>query len=157
MRTWLNNIFMNKAFAEEEKKAILTTMADNSSSQCYSGCSTNGGNNTQDQIFLLSYAEARKYFGVKYWLDDSGAVQNMKAQVTPTAYASAQGAYTSNDNKTDEGDNSGWWWLRSPGNDQSLGLTVSTDGSFYNGRVTFGNVCVRPALWVDLDADAFTP
>ncbi len=157
MRTWLDNTFMNKAFTEEEKKAILTTMVDNSSSQCYSGCSTNGGNNTQDQIFLLSYAEARKYFGVKYWLDDRGAVQNMKAQVTPTAYASAQGAYRSNDNKTEEGDNSGWWWLRSPGNDQSFGLTVSTDGSFYNGRVTFGNVCVRPALWVDLNADVFAP
>lgn len=39
------------------------TTVDNSKAQGYSGYSTDGGNNTEDKVFLLSYAEANKYFG----------------------------------------------------------------------------------------------
>ena len=60
LRTWLNWTFYNKAFSSAEQSAILTTNVDNSKKQCYSGYSTDGGNNTQDKVFLLSYAEANK-------------------------------------------------------------------------------------------------
>lgn len=34
LRTWLNNVFYNKAFSAAEQKAIMTTTVDNSKSQC---------------------------------------------------------------------------------------------------------------------------
>ena len=149
LRTWLNDTFMNKAFTEEEQKAILTANVDNSSIQGYSGWSTHGGNNTQDQIFLLSYAGTNKYFDVTY-SDDN----NTKARVQPTAYAEKQGAYTSSSNKTADGDNAGWWWLRSPGDLQRGAALVSSAGSrdYY---VSYDSGCVRPALWVNLESGIF--
>ena len=149
LRTWLNSTFMNKAFAKEEQKAILTTTVDNSSSQGYSGWSTSGGNNTKDQIFLLSYAEANKYFGVTY--SDS----NTKARVKPTAYADKQGAFTSSSYKTADGDSAGWWWLRSPGDNQYSAAYVFYDGSPSSSSVDCDDICVRPALWVNLESGIF--
>ena len=150
LRTWLNDTFMNKAFTAEEQKAILTTSVINNSSQGYSGWSTSGGNNTQDQIFLLSYAGANKYFGVMH--NDSN---NTKARVKPTAYAEKQGAYTSSSNKAADGDNAGWWWLRSPGFFRSRAAYVDSGGSLDNYYVSSGNGCVRPALWVNLESGIF--
>ena len=150
LRTWLNSTFLNKAFTAEEQKAILTTSVINSSSQGYSGWSTSGGNNTQDQIFLLSYAEANKYFGVSY--DDRS---NIKARVKPTAYAEKQGAYTSSSCKTADDSSTGWWWLRSPGEDQRSAACVDTDGSLNYSNVNDDTGCVRPALWVNLESGIF--
>ena len=65
LRSWLNDEFLNAAFSTEEQSAILVTDVDNSDGQCYNGWGTSGGNNTQDRIFLLSYAEANKYLGVE--------------------------------------------------------------------------------------------
>ncbi len=153
LRTWLNGTFMNKAFTANEQTGILLTNVDNSSSQGYSGWSTSGGNNTQDKIFLLSYAEANQYLDVTY--DDS---KNMKSRVTPTAYAKKQGALTSYDYKTADGDESGWWWwLRSSGRIQSNAALVYFDGSLTYYYVTYGSACVRPALWVNIEAEVFNP
>ena len=147
LRTWLNSSFVNKAFTKKEQKAILTTTVDNSSDQSY--LATNGGNNTQDQIFLLSYAEANKYLDIEYW-DNSGADQKTKSRVTPTAYAEAQGASIYG-RKTADDDNTGWWWLRSPGDSQSRAAYVICIGSITYHVVNDGTGCVRPALWVDIE------
>ena len=150
LRTRLNSTFFNKAFSTEEQNAILTTSVDNSKSQRYSGWSTSGGNNTEDKIFLLSYAEANKYLGVT-WVDSD----NTKSRVAPTAYAEAAGASTSNSNKTADGKASGWWWLRSPGNTQDCAAGVSTAGSLDRYYVDNAFGCVRPALWVNLESGIF--
>ena len=145
LRTWLNNDFYNKAFSKTEQSAILTTTVDNSKSQGYSKWSTSGGNNTQDKIFLLSYAEANKYFGVTY--DNSN---NTKSRVQPTAYAISQGAYTNSDYKTSDGAAAGYWWLRSPGSYLNCAAYAYTDGSLRNLSVFYDLIAVRPALWIDL-------
>ena len=145
LRTWLNGTFYNKAFSSVEQAAILTTNVDNSKNQCYSGWSTSGGNNTQDKVFLLSYAEANKYFGVPY-----GNSSNTKSRVAPTAYAIAQGTWASSSNKTADGTDAGWWWLRSPGNYQDFAAVVDTDGSLRNITVNYVSGSVRPALWVNI-------
>lgn len=147
LRKWLNGTFYNKAFSSAEQAAILTTDVDNSKNQCYSGWNTSGGNNTQDKVFLLSYAEANKYFGVTY--DNSS---NTKSRVAPTAYAIAQGEWTSSSNKTADGTDAGWWWLRSPGYSQSRAADVNTDGSLYSSSVSLDSGSVRPALWVNIEA-----
>ena len=131
LRTWLNKDFLNAAFSAAEQAGIETTTVDNSEAQGYSGYRTNGGNNTQDKIFLLSYAEAWKYFG-----SDSARVS------TPTEYAKAQSS------------ESYVWWLRSPGYYQNYAAFVLSNGSCGYGSVilSFG---VRPALWVNLESGIF--
>lgn len=146
LRTWLNGMFYNKAFSSAEQAAILTTNVDNSKSQCYSGWNTSGGNNTQDKVFLLSYAEASKYFGVTY------NSSNTKSRVAPTAYAIAQGAEKNSSYKTADGIDAGWWWLRSPGAYQSSAAGVRTGGSLFFNDVNYDSGSVRPALWVNIEA-----
>ena len=145
---------MNKAFSSTEQSAILTTAVDNSSKQGYSGDNANGGNNTQDKVFLLSYAEANKYLGVEYWTV-TGADNNTKSRVAPTAYAIKQGAYTSIAYKAAEGTAAGWWWLRSPGFDQLRAAYVYIGGSLMSNSVDIGSGCVRPALWINLKSNIF--
>lgn len=148
LRTWLNGTFYNKAFSSAEQTAILTTNVDNSKKQCYGGWDTSGGNDTQDKVFLLSYAEANKYFGVTY--DNSN---NMKSRVAPTAYAIAQGAYIDSDDKADD-DNDIGWWLRSPGTYQECAAHVNADGFHFNYNVANDSGSVRPALWVNLNLES---
>lgn len=146
LRTWLNGTFYNKAFSGIEQVAILTTSVNNSQTQGYSGWSTSGGSNTQDKVFLLSYAEANGYFGATY--DNS---DNMKSRAAPTAYAIAHGAYTYFSDKTAADENAGWWWLRSPGYDRELATAVLTNGSLGNVYVNDTNT-VRPVIWVNIEA-----
>ncbi len=150
LRTWLNGEFMHHAFSKTEQGAILTTAVDNSKSQGYSKWSTDGGNNTQDKIFLLSYAEANKYLGVT-WEDSN----NMKSRVTPTAYALKAGARTSDSYTTADGEKAGWWWLRSPGNYRDFAAFVRGAGSLDDRSVSLVGAVVRPALWINLESDIF--
>lgn len=60
LRSWMNNEFMNAAFSAEEQSYILITEVDTGISQGYSEWHKFGENDTQDRIFLLSYAEANR-------------------------------------------------------------------------------------------------
>lgn len=149
LRSWLNSEFLNNAFSKEEQSAILLTEVDNSSGQGYSEWNTYGGNNTQDRVFLLSYAEANKYLGVTN-------MNNTGSRVAPTAYAMRNGAWTSDSYKTADGAVAGWWWLRSPGNNQYCAASVRLDGSLSrNSRVDYDKGVVRPAFWLNLESGIF--
>ena len=138
LRSWLNSTFLNAAFTADEQKAIQKTSVDNSKSQGNNNCSTSGGNNTTDQIFLLSYAEAGEYFG-----SDSDRI------CKPTAYAKTQGVYTYVSGNC-------WWWLRSPGTYQNYAAFVSTDGSLGHFNFVYSdNYAVRPAFWINLESEIF--
>lgn len=154
LRTWLNDTFFNKAFTPVEQDAILTTLVSNSQSQSYKTWISEICNSTNDKVFLLSYAEAHKYFNVEHWLID-GSEKNMAARVAPTAYAIAQGAWTHPFEKTTDDMPSGSWWLRSPGNPTKYTLLdqaarVYADGSTTSFAVYESDLMVRPALWVDI-------
>ena len=152
LRAWLNSEFLSNAFSAKEQSAILVTNVDNSSGQGF--WSTYGGDNTQDRIFLLSYAEANKYFGVQY-CSVSGSRQNTTARVTPTAYAIAQEAWTLASVQTADGEPAGVWWLRSPGNYREVAAGVDTDGSLNYFSVDYVKHVVRPAFWLNLEFDIF--
>ena len=145
LRDWLNGEFLQSAFSAEEQAAILTTAVDNSASQRYSKWNTDGGNNTQDQIFLLSYSEANRYLDVTDDDDD-----NTKARIAPTA--NAKGAWTSNVYLTADGVAAGWWWLRSPGNYQTNAAIVRPSGSLGHSIADSLYGVVRPAFWLNLDS-----
>ena len=150
LRAWLNSDFLNKAFSAEEQSAILTTTVDNSSSQGYNDLILIDGNNTQDKIFLLSYAEANRYLSVKYWKEDDG--NNTKSRVAPTDYAIETGAYSTDIYQTADGKPAGWWWLRMPGLSNFDAPYVHNGGSLYYEAVFRDYGVVRPAFWLNLYA-----
>ncbi len=150
LRAWLNGEFLNKAFNAAEQSVILMTKVDNSKSQGYSEWNTDGGNNTEDRIFLLSYAEANRYLGVTY--DD---INNLKSRVSLTTYALAQGAWINYSKKTENDADVGWWWLRSPGSIQYYAADVDAGGSLSSHDVLSGSDVVRPAFWINLESDSF--
>lgn len=150
LRTWLNDTFYNKAFNADAQAAILTTNVDNSKNQGNSEYSTNGGNNTMDKVFLLSYAEANRHFDIESWND--------AALIEPTAYAIAQGAeiYDDDDDDDDDDDvNRVDWWLRSPGYSQNVATIVDCGGASLVDFVNDTQTSVRPAMWVNLEALIF--
>ena len=145
LRTWLNGVFLDSAFSTDEQKAILTTEVDNSEAQGNNKWSTNGGNNTQDKLFLLSYAEANNLF-----------LDNNARMCAPTAYAIEQGAFYATYTYKVDDMASGWWWQRSPGLTERTAAYVSASGEHRNSNNVSNSVCsVRPAFWIDLEADAF--
>ena len=154
LRAWLNHSFLHSAFSTEEQSAILVTDVDNSSSQGYGKWTTEGGNNTQDRIFLLSCAEANRYLGVKHRDEDDG--HNTGSCVAPTAYAISKGARTNSGYKTADGEPAGWWWLRSPGLNHRYAAEAYNDGLLNYVQVDFGRCVVRPVMWVDLAALGIT-
>ena len=149
LRAWLNDTFLNDAFTAQEQSGILLTDVDNSSIQGWSEWSTDGGNNTRDRVFLLSCTEASQYFEVT----DSSIV-NLKSRVAPAARYK-EIVYTDSSFLTEDGMAAGDWWLRSPGRNQNEAAVVSISGAFIHVDVDVHNILVRPALWIDLDADLF--
>ena len=134
----MNGTFLSSAFTNAEQAYIPTVTVTADKNPKYS---TSAGNNTQDQVFLLSITEVEKYFST-----------DNDRMCVPTAYAIAQGAWTS-DSYSVGGAATCWWWLRSPGD--SGGAAVVGDGGsvYYNGcYVNDGSVCVRPALWINLES-----
>ena len=57
LRKWLNEQFYSSAFTADEQNSILETNVDNSRSQGMSLSNYLGGNDTEDNVFLLSDAE----------------------------------------------------------------------------------------------------
>ena len=136
LRKWLNETFLNAAFGADEQAAIQSTNVPAGRNPEYD---TNPGSATTDKVFLLSIDEAEKYFSS----DDARMCQ-------PTAYAVENGA-SKHDNGTS------LWWLRSPGYFQDLAAFVASVGLVgYPGEcVNYDYVCVRPALWVNLESGIF--
>ncbi len=150
LRKWLNGEFMETAFSTAEQSAIMSTAVYNSSSQGYTKFAADGGHNTLDRVFLLSYAEANRYLdGIDVNAD------NQKSIATPTAYATAHRTLTSDTYRTSGGKPAGMWWLRSPGNDPHYAACVAKDGSLSDAYVYHDNTFVRPALWINVESDIF--
>ncbi len=81
----------------EEQTAIKKTMVINEDSPYYG---TEGGNNTEDSIYLLSLSDIinKSYgFPTAYWCESASR------QAVPT-----------------NSEDASWWWVRSPGSDSDF-------------------------------------
>lgn len=132
LRRWLNSSFLDAAFSEAEQAMIPTVTV---SAEKNPRCNTDPGNATQDQVFLLSIAEASRYF-------TSDSARQCKA----TDYAIRQGVNTTS--------GSCWQWLRVPGQQQNYVARIHEDGYIiWEGIPAFMEEgAVRPVIWVDLGA-----
>ena len=131
IRAWLNNEFINKAFSNEENKAINTVELINKDNSKYG---TQGGKNTSDKLFLLSVSEVdeteeSKEYG--FWDKKTRKCKN--------------------DNFSEE---TYFWWLRSPGNSSHDAAVVYyygwVFGYGYDVQEPAGGI--RPALYLNLSS-----
>lgn len=139
LRKWLNEEFLESVFSKKERLAILPTIVENGPKHGNKQWTTDGGNNTQDYIFLLSIAEMEKYMGNN---DDL-----MIAQLTKSAYAQIKmkSHYANKDGKI-----VGLWWLRSPGYSKTHAAFVAFNGVVRSYAATQSECVVRPSMWIDL-------
>jgi uncharacterized protein YjdB len=146
LRNWLNNGFYSTAFSSAEKARIETSTVVNENNP---ENGTNGGNNTSDKLFLLSYSEATNTaYGFS---SDTG--RDTSRQVQGTDYSKSQGLYVYAGPYTSYTGNS-FWWLRTPGNAKSSACVLYYDGNIYgNGLSVFDtDYGIRPALKINLSA-----
>lgn len=136
LRSWLNGEFTETAFTAEERACIATATVDNSRAQGRSDNNGVPGRDTEDKVFLLSYAEAKLFFD-----DDAARV------CAPTDYAVRKGTALS-DYCFTEGHRACAWWLRSPGNKSDYAMEADFSGSCSDIGVCADSLGVRPALWV---------
>ncbi len=139
LREWLNDDFTGMAFNSAEQARIAAVTNQNPNNPEYG---TYGGLPTLDRVFVLSIEEAQRYFRSHY-----------DRKATPTEYAIKRGAaYTGCIRSLRNGNKTGEWWLRSPGDISHLAAYVHADGGIQlNGySVERCHVYVRPALWLHL-------
>ncbi len=167
LRAWLNNDFYSTAFSPSEQSSILETTNITADSGPYydydpntyeviagSERYTDGGNNTNDKVFCLSYDEANNYFST-----------NEERVCIATSYAINNGAYVIDSEANDYLGggyeiNSCYWWLRSMGENNEFASDVPFTGFPDNSGyfVSYSEYCVRPAIWItDSNSQDVTP
>lgn len=142
IRRWLNETFLYEAFSSDERALIQWAKVDNSYNQGDKKHHTDGGADTLDRVFLLSYQEVNRLF--ENWIDRS---------VYCTEYAKVNGANIRSKEKADDlfngkGAGKSYWWLRSPANEQYRAYYINASGDYDWGDVSNKTGTVRPALWV---------
>lgn len=142
LRDWMNSEFIREAFKEGEAARILP--ADDGipilSGKGRGKAGGNGSGGARDKVFALSTEEAKRYF-------DSDS----ERRAAPTPYAKKRGSFVSDYSKLQNGEPTGWWWLRLPGSLSIYAASVR-DGVVcdYGHTVDGTRVSVRPALWLKL-------
>lgn len=159
LRSWLNGYgasdnvkrtdyssdnFLDTAFTAEEQAAIPRTTVVN---EAYQGIES--GNDTKDQVYLLSIAEASN---ASYGFSSEFQARSKTREAKNTAYSKSQGALTST---STEYEGNGEWWVRSPRSDRGYCVSVVNYdgwGCVGTGGVDSVYVTVRPALHLNLSS-----
>jgi Family of unknown function (DUF6273) len=148
LRKYLNGEFYEK-FNAADKSRIITVINKNLDNQWYG---TKGGEDTEDNIFLLSLEEVCKYFG------DSTSKLNNPGKNQRYWFQRKDENNSNRLAKLHNKEWAWWWWLRSPGRvnvkavyifgtDGNIGIQGNNilKGNISDGKCTGG---VRPALWI---------
>ncbi|MBR4767172.1 MAG: leucine-rich repeat protein, partial [Clostridia bacterium] len=124
IREWLNDDFINTAFSASQQENIKETELNNDAySESYSQYNSA---QTNDKIFILSYAEATN---TAYGFNSEALAEDPARKTAPTDYALCQGIYK------DYGGNSPWR-LRTPGIESDCSCMVNFDGHVYSNFTT---------------------
>jgi hypothetical protein len=133
LREYLNKDFYD-LLGEDKLRILESTLINN----CNFQYGIDGGNNTNDHIFLLSLEDVQRYF------DSKGLLKGM------------DGDGTNNESLltvVDELEQKHCWWLRTPGENSNDAMYVDLKGNVCKeGTVSYkwaGGV--RPAMWIKLD------
>lgn len=135
LREWMNGEFYEMAFTSDEKELIADTTLINSDNPYYY---IDGGNNTVDKVFLISYNEVSLYSAGHGYIFEHGLCM-------PTVYAKNQGVYV----------DTRWitqceWWLRTIGINESSATIGTKEGSSGIGySVDYKTAAVRPCINIE--------
>lgn len=101
LRNWLNEVFVNEEFTDQEKTALAVSHLENMDNPEYG---TKGGKGTDDRIFLLSIEEVQKYFknnhdrsvpesswDTSWWLRSPGKTSKLTAFVLTDGAVNVEG------------------------------------------------------------------
>ena len=125
LRKWMNGKFYQDAFNEDEKKLILKSVLENKAIKSYNRAD---GNNTEDNVFLLSVEEAEKYFGHRM---GDNALNRVLGRP---------------DGEIEH------WFLRNPGNAINTAAYVNDYGCADPDEGPNISVAeVRPAIWISIE------
>ncbi|MBQ2815823.1 MAG: hypothetical protein IJE65_04070 [Clostridia bacterium] len=128
LRKWLNSDFLNNAFTKSEQQKIPTITAQTSGRNVK--YTTDGGNDTQDKVFCLSYEEISTFLSNK---------ASRTAERTPYQMYGRDGGSS--------------YWLRTPGDHgNETAMKVLSDGRFdLDGNfVEMDFIGVRPAICIEI-------
>ncbi len=147
-----NNSFINAAFSSSEKAAIEITSVQNDDN-IFNG--TDGGNDTEDRIFLPSELEVYGDDATSHGFASLRSIEDGARRCRSSVYAKAMGTWHSIDS---EHKRSCSWWLRSPGYDAMSASTVTMDGCVdIDGCLEISyDSGVRPALHLNLSSDVYS-
>lgn len=134
LRVYLNGYFYQNAFSESERHSIITSSVPSSSNPVFE---TDGGQDTEDNVFILSLEEAQLYFDS----DSDRLAFNTE--------------YSNNNNENMFGllvDSPAGWWLRTPRDGGDNTCLITENGAVYNlefdGHIDDFDCGVRPVIRV---------
>lgn len=133
VRAFLNEVFYETAFTPEERALIALTRNLNRDNPEYG---IDGGEPTQDYVFLISHDECYFYFPT---------LQDRRASCTP--YATAH--------RAESHGGACYWWLRTPGKFRCNAEFVYDSGrvTTYGSDVGHDTLAFRPAMTLYLTPD----
>ena len=146
IRAWLNDTFYNTAFSTLQQELILTTRVNNSVASTGYDSNEYACENTNDKVFLLSYAEVTNS---SYGFSSSYSDRDEARRMTTSDYSRATGAGMSTSSSYY---GNGLWWLRSPSDYNSYYVCyVDVAGGVYDEEVYYPMNGVVPAMWIELE------
>lgn len=159
LRSWLNSTFYTDAFSVLERDRILETTLENPDNPKYS---VDGGVDTSDFVFVLSYEEVCEYFDINWSYQKVAkcgecgfyVYNNCKLAAPITPYADKQEApYLKGTSDCKHARYMGAWWLRTPGATEGHVMYVYYDNHMVvkGDNVYWASAAVRPAIWVSID------
>ena len=135
LEDWLNNVFYEEVFSQQEKDVVLSTFLRNEQSGKYD---TDQGASCVDKVFLLSVEDAELYFRT-----------DTERECLTTSYVLFEGT-VAHDNGVCN------WWLRTLGYDGHTGFSPNVTYVDFNGAINYigmqgiFKLGIRPAMFIRL-------
>ena len=154
LRAWLNNEFLQRAFSEQERQAILDTENDNARNSYYG---TSSGPFTTDQVFLLSANEIyASPLATDYGFYAGSGIDDPAKRFRSTLYAKCRGAWWSS---VDSYRGNSFWMMRTSGYTNTNVAYVCDFGYLYvrGTSINCDDAALLPAVTIDLEKAQWQP
>lgn len=148
--------FINQVFDEDEIRSIYTSRVMTSNNTFFS---VNGGSDTFDKVFILSYEDVTNpLYGFDCFDEDDINRRCIRAKKTAYVEAKFEKSYNEQNANSIKDMKNGSWWLRTPGKNHYVSMITDGSGDIIKtGTEVYSElICVRPALYIDLSEGKWT-
>ncbi|MBE5870809.1 MAG: hypothetical protein E7294_06085 [Lachnospiraceae bacterium] len=135
--------FYTTAFNEKERKSIIPVSLANENNP---STGAQGGNDTIDNVFLLSWSDIRNQsFGFCPDPDCNSSTRQIKASDYCKAMGSIYTPYC-------------YWYLRTIGHEYTFAASIMNTGraTEWGNRIGYDYIAIVPALWLDLNQNTWS-